>query len=218
MRRLKCRILSINSSVRCRSFKAFVNVDAPQQAEAHVNENIARLSATGKTDTVAFVHATLNKAVVLFHQCEFVRARELAISAHQQILDLKGSTSSHLYFSATTIAQCSEALLKRYEEHLAEINELSHGSSALLPSASKSMRSEAAITNLKEEIAHFRNIAQRIYTLPQNNFMRGNSASTGWDDRGSEEQNEHNTYSNHKSYNARRKDWSKNRANTTVPR
>jgi hypothetical protein len=171
--------ISFAFPARERSFKAIINLANPQAAKLHVVEELTALSHAGKASTAQYLHRLINLALCHYHLGEFVEAREVALLAHARVVAAKGSSNSLVYFSATTAAHCSDAVVNSFKLYRSQQNAISANSDALAPSAAKTLRGDAALTKLQEEVQTFKQIAQNCLADPRNSFMNSNSKFRG---------------------------------------
>lgn len=160
------------SHIRCLSFKATINLDDPSAAIKHVREELDALRSSGNSGTTKHMHALINLAICHFHLGEYFEARDVALLAHSRVTESRGASSSLVYFSATTAAKCSQALATSFRLHAEEQNRMAATSDALAPSAAKTLRSDAMLKKLDNEVQNFQQLANNCINDPRNFFMR----------------------------------------------
>ncbi|GET88011.1 hypothetical protein, conserved [Leishmania tarentolae] len=163
---------------RGKSYHFFMNLDDPDATRRRVEEDLDRLASDEKKDTTAYLHRLLNLALSHYQRGDFISARDMAEYTHKKAL-AHNSKSSLIYFTATTCAECTEALANEYEAHLQRKNEESHVSAALSPEPSVVFGAKRAIKKLRADGARYRAIAYRVYHRPDMAFMRGNGDRGG---------------------------------------
>jgi hypothetical protein len=171
--------------IRHRSFKATIDLQDPKSAKAVAEETLSALQQSGSDGTTQYLHALINLAMCHYHLGEYSLAREVAVLAHSRVVAQKGSSNSLVYFSAKTAEKCSLALAASFKLHQEQQATTSSHSSALEPSAAKSLRSEAMLDRLASDATAYRILAENTLSHPNNAFMRS-WRSTGFSDDSSQ--------------------------------
>ncbi|CUG90746.1 Hypothetical protein, putative [Bodo saltans] len=196
MIRISNSVCVVSVMARHRSFKATIDLHQPENSKAVVEETLSALRASGSTGSTRFLHGLINLAMCHYHLGEFAEAHKVAAMAHTAVLTAQGPSSSLVYFSATTAEKCCVALAASFELHRSEKAATSSNSSALEPSAAKSLRSEAMLTRLATDAREYRKLAQNVLAHPNNVFMRS-PPRAGFDDSQSESDHPKNGAAEH---------------------
>lgn len=182
------RTVALCITLRHGSFRGYVNLEDPEETLVHVKEVLRRLASEHKEGTSAYIHARVNLAIAQLQRRDFISARNIAVSVHNDTKAKKGAHGSIIYFTATTASRCCHALADSYEAHLREMEELSHCPDAVKPSAAQGVRSSLVIEKLRRDAKAYEDEANRCYNAADHGFMRGYDTEhrrTGWDDSSS---------------------------------
>lgn len=157
---------------RRKSYHFFMNLDDPEATQRRVEEELERLACDNRKDTTAYLHSLLNLALSHYQRGDFISARDIANYTHTKAL-ARNPKSSMLYFTATTCAQCADALARDYEAHVQNVEAQRRVSAALCPTPSVVFGAQRAIKKLRVDAERYRGIAHRVYNRPDMAFMRG---------------------------------------------
>ncbi|KAG5480598.1 hypothetical protein LSCM1_06302 [Leishmania martiniquensis] len=164
---------------RAKSYHFFINLNDPDATRRRVEADLHRLASEQRKGTTAYLHSLLNLALSHYQRGDFISARDIANYTHQKAL-AHSPKSSLIYLTATTCAECADALGNEYEAHLQRRDAQGHTSAALTPEPSVVFSAKRTIKKLRADAERYRVIAHRVYHRPDMAFMRGgNNAGDG---------------------------------------
>ena len=159
------------------NFKMWSFPENPQQELVWAQEIIAQKVARGLEYNRIHLMQLMAVAIAHYHAEDYVAAYQAALHAHAMTQEHRPKGDSLLYHSAITAKRCALALADEYEAHQAK----KHATTAFAKEEDAALKEDlrqsvmtpkGVVKQLRAEAAAHNQLAQYIFWLPRNHWMR----------------------------------------------